>query len=154
MKKLNACCKLFFYFSLIFINPVFAAGPDCSDINRWPTQSTANRLSDFGIPAANIQFDKTKTTLIVSEAMSESQRSAWLIRENERSRQLGFASNKNSFDDRSFPQVIYKQIYRVTFTDKADRHVEFIITTLASDEECSVGVESVALISKEIIWPN
>ncbi|WP_146001012.1 hypothetical protein [Chimaeribacter californicus] len=54
-------CRITMLCTLLFSGVVSAAGPDCSDINSWPTQITANLLAKFGIKSESIIFEKTKT---------------------------------------------------------------------------------------------
>ncbi len=139
--------------TLLFAGVVSAAGPDCSDINRWPTQITANHLPDFGIKSENIIFEKTKTDLLASGEITKKEAEGLIKREVERSRQLGLSNDPHLFDDIFLSQPIYKQIYRIQFTNNNNQLFRFITTTLASDEECSVSTEAIARIDDELLWP-
>ncbi|MCT8345390.1 hypothetical protein LG003_21730, partial [Photorhabdus kleinii] len=59
-------------------------------------------------------------------------------------------SDKHEFDDIYLSQPIYRQMYHIIFTNKSRDKLSFITTTLASDDECSIGIENIYQISKEI----
>ncbi|PQQ23299.1 hypothetical protein [Photorhabdus hindustanensis] len=135
---------------LSFSISAIAAGPDCSDINGWATQLTANSLNDFGIDRNNIDFDKTRTSLILSEKLNKSEVAIILQREIAKAEREKVLNDKHEFDDIYLSQPIYRQMYHVTFTSKSRDKLSFITTTLASDDECSIGIENIYQISKEI----
>ncbi|PLR31682.1 hypothetical protein CYR55_20360 [Chimaeribacter californicus] len=74
-------------------------------------------------------------------------------REVERAGRIGLSNDPHLFDDIYLSQPIYKQIYRIQFTDNANQMFRFMTTTLASDEECSISIEAIARISDELLWP-
>ncbi|MBS9438265.1 hypothetical protein EAE91_14235 [Photorhabdus noenieputensis] len=135
---------------LSFSISAIAAGPDCSDINGWATQLTANSLNDFGIDRHSIDFDKTQTSLILSERLNKSEVAIILQREIAKAEREKVLIDKHEFDDVYLSQPIYRQMYHVTFTNKSRDKLSFITTTLASDDECSIGIENIYQISKEI----
>jgi len=127
-----------------------AAGPDCSDINSWPTQLTANSLKDFGIDRNTVDFDKTHTILIVSEALSKKALQPVIDKDVAEGIKTGLLKNKHDLDSVYLAGPIYRQIYKINFTRHTGENTIFITTTLASNEECSIGFENVALIAKEV----
>lgn len=146
-------CRIAAICILLFSEVVNAAGPDCSDINSWPTQMTANALSNFGIKSEAVEFEKTRTDLLLSEKITQKEAKALVKREVERARRVGLVNNAHLFDDIYLSQPIYKQIYRIQFMDKSKQSFHFMTTTLASDEECSISIEGVAYINEELLWP-
>lgn len=159
-RVINLCgkCSLFkheiiLFCTLLFSGVVSAAGPDCSDINSWPTQITANFLAKFGIKSESIIFEKTKTDLLVSAEITKKQAEALIKREIERAGRIGLSNAPHLFDDIYLSQPIYKQIYRIQFTGKNNQLFRFMTTTLASDEECSISVEAIARVDDELLWP-
>jgi len=146
-------CQIAMLCTLLFSGVVSAAGPDCSDINSWPTQITANLLAKFGIKSESIIFEKTKTDLLVSAEITKKQAEALIKREIERAGRIGLSNAPHLFDDIYLSQPIYKQIYGIQFTGKNNQLFRFMTTTLASDEECSVSTEAIARIDDELLWP-
>ena len=127
---------------LLFISGVSAArelslGPDCSAINSWPTQTTEVHLIEKGlILPKGVNRD---AALISSMPLNEIQR-------QEIQRAGIFDASVNIF-----PGPLYRQVYRITFTPEKSQPVSVMTTTLASDDECSVALVSVALIAKELV---
>lgn len=113
------------------------SGPDCSAINGWPTQTTAVHLIEKGLILS--KDVKTDAALISSMPLNEMQR-------QEIQRAGIFDASKNIF-----PGPLYRQVYRITFTPEKGQPVSVMTTTLASDDECSVALVSVALIAKELV---
>ncbi|MFP2517063.1 hypothetical protein [Buttiauxella agrestis] len=99
-----------------------SSGPDCSAIEHWPTQMSEVRLADFGYQPNQIDETKTKTNLLATMPVKGEPGEG----------------------------VIYKQVYRITFVTKSGEPINVITTTLANDDECSVGMVSISLISKEL----
>ncbi|MDV5140928.1 hypothetical protein [Chimaeribacter arupi] len=159
-RVINLCgrCSLFkreiiLFCTLLFSGVVSATGPDCSDINSWPTQITANLLAKFGIKSESIIFEKTKTDLLVSGKITKKEAEGLIKREVERAGRIGLSNAPHLFDDIYLSQPIYKQIYRIQFTGKNNQLFRFMTTTLASDEECSISVEAIARVDDELLWP-
>lgn len=152
-KRSTLKCRIVILCTLLFSEIVNAAGPDCSDINSWPTQMTANALSKFGIKSEAIEFEKTRTELLVSEKITQTEAKALVKREVERAHRVGLVNNAHLFDDIYLSQPIYKQIYRIQFTDNTHQLFRFMTTTLASDEECSISIEAIAHIDDELLGP-
>lgn len=113
------------------------SGPDCSAINGWPTQTTAVHLIENGLmlPKGVNKY----AALISSMPLNEIQR-------QEIQRAGIFDASVNIF-----PGPLYRQVYRITFTPEKGQPVSVMTTTLASDDECSVALVSVALIAKELV---
>ncbi|WP_118985258.1 hypothetical protein [Photorhabdus sp. CRCIA-P01] len=93
---------------LSFSISAIAAGPDCSDINGWATQLTANSLNDFGIDRHNIDFDKAQTSLILSEKLNKSEVAIILQREIAKDERDKLLNDKRGFDDIYFSRFIGK----------------------------------------------
>ncbi|WP_024550435.1 hypothetical protein [Siccibacter turicensis] len=112
------------------------SGPDCSAITDWPAQITQVRLNESGVafPAST----KITSTLVASMKMNEKQR-----RDLQRARIL---------DKQTLAMVgaLYRQVYRITLLPPDSKAHIFITTTLASDEECSVALLSIAEIAQEL----
>lgn len=135
---------------MIFSGIAHATGPDCSDINAWPTQLTANALKDFNIDRKTIDFVKTHTTLIISEVLSQKALQPVIDKNVAEGMKTGLLKNKHDLDTVYLNGPIYRQLYKVNFISNVGVKTSFITTTLASDDECSVGFENVMLIAKEV----
>jgi len=112
------------------------SAPDCSANTDWPAQITQVRLNESGVafPAST----KITSTLVASMKMNEKQR-----RDLQRARIL---------DKQTLAMVgaLYRQVYSITLLPPDSKAHIFITTTLASDEECSVALLSIAEIAQEL----
>lgn len=99
-----------------------SSGPDCSGIQRWPTQTTKVRLAEFGFTADQLDDTKTKTELVATMPVK----------------------------GKAGTDTVYQQVYRIHFLTNSGEPVNVMTTTLANDEECSAGLVSIALIAKEL----
>ncbi|KMW72622.1 hypothetical protein TI10_14435 [Photorhabdus luminescens subsp. luminescens] len=97
-------------------------------------------MNDFGIDRHNIDFDKTQTSLILSEKLNKSEVAIILQREIAKAEKDKILSDKHEFDDIYLSHPIYRQMYHVTFINKSRDKLSFITMALASDDECSIGI--------------